>query len=80
MSNRLLLPNSDKNDYDHFYEYGEDIMVTMLQVRVYFLQVRAFFPGQSMDPLGRPLSHTGLPHSSLGIAIFSPFESKSKHF
>ena len=24
------------------------------------------FAGQSMDSLGRPLTHTGLPHSSLG--------------
>jgi len=27
--------------------------------------------GQSMDPLGRPLTHTGLPHSSLGMTSLS---------
>ena len=29
--------------------------------------ILSIISGQSMDPLGRPLTHTGLPHSSLGI-------------
>ena len=48
------------------------VLRTVEEHKTYFFKAGSIstfkfdFAGQSMDSLGRPLTHTGLPHSSLG--------------
>ena len=48
------------------------VLHTVEEHKTYFFKAGSIstfkfdFAGQSMDSLGRPLTHTGLPHSSLG--------------